>query len=84
MRAYREPEGSEDDLTGTDLNVKFYDYLAGLPDDRQVIIVENTDPPAAITTRPQVVMFSKNPHSGRYGFFPMAGEQEETPAVESS
>ena len=84
LRAYREPEGSEDDLTGTDLNVKFYDYLAGLADDRQVIIVENSDPPAAIAARPQVVMFSKNPHSGRYGFFPMAEEQTETPAVESS
>ena len=78
LRAYREPEGSEDDLTGTDLNVKFYDYLAALPDDRQVIIVENTDPPASIATRPQVVMFSKNPHSGRYGFFPIA----ETTAME--
>ena len=71
LRSYREPEGSEDDLTGTDLNVMFYDYLAALPDDRQVIIIENTDPPAPITTRPQVVMFSKNPHSGRYGFFPI-------------
>ncbi|HYW37359.1 MAG TPA: AAA family ATPase [Terriglobales bacterium] len=84
LRAYREPEGSEEDLTGTDLNVKFYDYLAGLADDRQVIIVENTDPPSTITTRPQVVMFSKNPHSGRYGFFPMAAEQKKLPPAESS
>jgi hypothetical protein len=84
LRAYREPEGKEDDLTGTDLNVKFYDYLAGLPDDRQVIIVENSDPPASITTRPQVVMFSKNPHSGRYGFFPMVEEQKKLPPAESS
>jgi hypothetical protein len=82
LRAYREPEGSEDDLTGTDLNVKFYDYLAALPDDRQVNIIENTDPPAPIKTRPQVVMFSKNPHSGRYGFFPIAEEREETTAME--
>jgi hypothetical protein len=51
--------------------VRFYDYLAGLPEDRQVIIVENTDPPPAIVARPQVTMFSKNPHSGRYGFFPV-------------
>jgi hypothetical protein len=50
--------------------------------DRQVIIVENSDPPAAITTRPQVVMFSKNPHSGRYGFFPMAEEPKMLPAPE--
>jgi septal ring factor EnvC (AmiA/AmiB activator) len=82
LRAYREPEGNEDDLTGTDLNVKFYDYLAGLPNDRQVIIVENSDPPSSITTRPQVVMFSKNPHSGRYGFFPMVEEQKKLPPGE--
>ena len=25
LRAYREPEGTEDDLSGTDLNVRFYD-----------------------------------------------------------
>ena len=84
LRAYREPEGWEEDLTGTDLNVKFYAYLADLPDDRQVIIVENSDPPESITSRPQVVMFSKNPRSGRYGFFPVAEQEKETPAGESS
>jgi hypothetical protein len=82
LRAYREPEGSEDDLTGTDLNVQFYDYLAAVASDRQVIIVENSDPPASIMARPQVVMFSKNPHSGRYGFFPMAEQQKVTPTGE--
>lgn len=76
LRAYREPEGEEDDLTGTDLNVKFYGYLAGLAADRQVIVVENTDPPGAIMGKPQVSMFSKNPHSGRYGFFPMPEKKE--------
>ena len=35
-----------------------------------MIIVENSDPPEAIVALPQVTMFSKNPHSGRYGFFP--------------
>lgn len=70
LLAYRAPEGKEDDLTGTDLNEKFYSHLASLTTDKQVIIVENTDPPATITGRPQAIMFSKNPHSGRYGFFP--------------
>ncbi|HWI19877.1 MAG TPA: hypothetical protein VNT81_19120, partial [Vicinamibacterales bacterium] len=74
LRAYREPEGTEDDLRGTDLDVKFYDYLATLANNRQVIIIENTDPPAHITTLPQVTMFSGNPHSGRYGFFPPLGK----------
>jgi hypothetical protein len=70
LLAYREPEGDEDDLRGTDLKEQFYKYLQGLPDDRQVIIVENTDPPSAITALPQMLMFSKNPHTGRYGLFP--------------
>lgn len=70
LLAYREPEGDEDDLRGTDLKEKFYSYLHGLSDDRQVIIVENTDPPSSITALPQVLMFSKNPHAERYGLFP--------------
>jgi hypothetical protein len=74
LLSYRAPEGTEDDLSGTDLNEKFYTYLAALPEDRQVIIIENTDPPNVVTTRPQVTMFSKNPHSGRYGFFPIVSK----------
>jgi predicted nuclease with TOPRIM domain len=83
LLTYREPEGAEDDLSGTDLKEKFYDYLSELSEDRQVIIVENTDPPQQITLRPLVVMFSKNPHTGRYGFFPTSLEQQ-LPLPESS
>jgi hypothetical protein len=84
LRAYREPEGTEDDLRGTDLDVKFYDYLAVLANDRQVIIVENTDPPAHITQLPLVTMFSGNPHSGRFGFFPLIQEPSAVASEESS
>jgi predicted nuclease with TOPRIM domain len=70
LLAYREPEGDDDDLLGTDLNVQFYRYLTELSDDCQVIIIENRDPPSEIARRSNVIMFSKNPHSGRYGFFP--------------
>jgi hypothetical protein len=72
LLAYREPDGTEDDLRGTDLQEQFYAYLQGLPTDTQVIVVENTDPPASIMARDQSLMFSKNPHSGRYGLFPAA------------
>jgi hypothetical protein len=68
--AYREPDGEEDDLRGTDLQEKFYAYLEALPQDRQVIVVENTDPPSSIAGRMQSLMFTKNPHHGRYGLFP--------------
>jgi hypothetical protein len=83
LLAYREPEGSEDDLTGTDLKEQFYNQLASVPDDRQIVIVENTDPPQLICALPQVTFFSKNPHSGRYGFFPISpgGEPASTPGT---
>lgn len=71
LLAYRKPDGQEDDLRGTDVLERFYTYLQALPDDRQVIIVENTDPPADVTSREQSLMFTKNPHHGRYGFFPL-------------
>lgn len=70
LLAYRAPEGTEDDLRGTDLNEQFYAYLAAQGSDRQTIIVENDDPPKAAKERPQVTMFTRNPHGGRYGLFP--------------
>ncbi len=69
LLAYREPEGTEDDLTGTDVQDKFYGHLARWVD-RQIIVIENTDPPPVIAARPTSTFFSKNPHHGRYGFFP--------------
>jgi hypothetical protein len=72
LLAYREPEGEEDDLSGTDVQDRFYDHLVRLAD-RQVIILENNDPPDNIKRQPQTVFFSKNPHMGRYGFFPQQG-----------
>jgi hypothetical protein len=84
LLAYRAPEGTEDDLRGTDLNEKFYAYLAAQGSDRQTIIVENDDPPEAVRTCPQVSMFTGNPHSGRYGLFPplpAPGRAEETVAL---
>lgn len=69
LLAYREPDGIEDDLRGTDLQEQFYAYLQALPDDRQVIVIENIDPPASIKSREQSLMFTKNPHHGRYGLF---------------
>jgi hypothetical protein len=83
LLAYRAPEGDEVDLTGTDLNEQFYAHLASLTPDKQVIIVENTDPPDTVTSHPQAIMFSKNPHSGRYGFFPLQGDQLDLEAPET-
>lgn len=70
LLSYREPENADDDLSGTDLNNAFYSYLSRLPTDRQVIIVENTDPPANVQSSPQSVKFTGLKGTGRFGYFP--------------
>lgn len=70
LLAYREPEGEEDDLSGTDVHERFYEMLNKYTD-RQVIVLENVDPPDDIRRSEQSTFFSKNPHHGRYGFFPI-------------
>lgn len=70
LLAYREPENSEDDLSHTDVQDKFYEYLSAWTD-RQVIIIENNDPPESIRARPSSVFFTKNKQQGRYGLFPL-------------
>jgi hypothetical protein len=72
LLAYWKPEGDEDDLRGTDLKEMFYRYLLGLSKDSQVIIVENEHPPAFVSAKANVIVFTKNPHQDRYGFFPVA------------
>lgn len=70
LLAYREPEGEEDDLAGTDVHERFYESLSTFTD-RQVIVLENVDPPDGVRLRPsgRATLFSKNPNMGRYGFF---------------
>jgi hypothetical protein len=70
LLAYREPENLEDDLSGTNVQDKFYEYLSTWTD-KQIIVFENVTPPAEIIALPNVTFFSKNPNQGRYGFFPI-------------
>jgi hypothetical protein len=80
LLSYREPEGEADDLRGTDLNARFFDFLANLPDDRQVIIIENTDPPADVQALPQTTKFAGKPGAGRGGFFPTGAAPDQMSA----
>lgn len=68
LLAYREPENDEDDLRGTSVKDKFFQDLAGWTT-RQIIILENNDPPASVSDDPDTTFFSKS-SNGRYGFFP--------------
>ena len=73
LLAYREPEGEDDDLTGTDVQDRFYEYLME-QSSGQTIIFENVTPPAAVRSSTRATMFTKNPGAERYGFFPRLGE----------
>jgi predicted nuclease with TOPRIM domain len=73
LLAYWKPEGEEDNLSGTDLDEMFYRYLLGLHEDNQVIILENKHPPDFVAEEGHITVFTKNPHQGRYGFFPHQG-----------
>jgi hypothetical protein len=73
LLAYREPDekvSEEDDLSGTDVQDRFYDYLSKQTHN-QTIIIENIDPPISISDLPTCIFFSKNKDKGRYGFFPV-------------
>ncbi|TIV37006.1 MAG: hypothetical protein E5V91_19720 [Mesorhizobium sp.] len=81
LLSYREPEGEGDDLSGTDLNTHFYGYLAALQDDRQVLVVENIDPPTDIQSSEQAIKFTRIEGLGRYGFFPRDPSENEPGAT---
>lgn len=74
LLSYREPESdsnpqSDDDLRGTDLKPRFYEHLKSSHTNRQVIIIENTDPPEEIQGLENSIRFTGSPH-GRFGLFP--------------
>ncbi|WP_375415063.1 AAA family ATPase [uncultured Bradyrhizobium sp.] len=71
LLSYKEPDGEDDDMRHTDLKAQFYNYLKNIGIDRQVIIVENTDPPDDVRALPNAQKFTGNPsEAGRAGLFP--------------
>ncbi|WGR92307.1 AAA family ATPase [Bradyrhizobium sp. ISRA443] len=72
LLSYREPEGTNDDLRGTDLDDHFYDLLQSARSDRQIIVIENTDPPANVRASPQALKFTGIAGIGRFGLFPVS------------
>lgn len=69
LLSYKEPEGPEDDLSSTNLNGNFYRYLLQIKQSRQVIIIENTDPPSDVELGKYVEHFSCMIGEGRFGLF---------------
>ena len=74
LLAYREPKSrhgvlspDEAALKQTSLAEKFYRHLASLEDKLQVIVIENSDPPAAIEDLAHIEMFTGLGDDGRHG-----------------
>lgn len=68
LLAYWKPEGQDDDLRGTDLKDRFYDYLIKKHKRNQIIIIENEHPPQELEKKISLTVFTRNPDKGRFGF----------------
>jgi len=69
LLAYWKPEGQADDLRGTRVDECFYRWMAALPANSQVLVIENRPLPDWVTDVAHVIHFTKNRTSGRYGLF---------------
>lgn len=75
LLTYREPlrskhgDLSDDEkaLKATSLAEKFYKHLASLKEKLQVIVIENSDPPATIESLAHIEVFTGQVGDGRYG-----------------
>lgn len=81
MLTYREPmksqkhgDLSEDEraLAATGLAELFYRHLASLKEDVQIVILENSDPPAGIEGVANIEVFTGLVGSGRFGLLAAA------------
>lgn len=69
LLAYEEPDNEADDLSGTDVNIKFFDSLSNWKS-KQIIVFENKKSiPEKYSSGDQIIEFTKK-NTGRYGFFP--------------
>ncbi len=70
LLAYKEPQGEDENIAGTDLKERFYEHLIEFIGEQQLFIVENTEPPTDILKTINHETFTGNPNTGRYGLFP--------------
>jgi hypothetical protein len=68
LLAYKEPKGEDEGIAGTDLKLRFYEYLEKLAGQQQVFTVDNTEPPENFRAKAQ--QFTHNSEMPRYGLFP--------------
>lgn len=69
LLAYEEPD-EIDEVTGTDLNQKCFDYLNILNSVQSLVFENRKSIPSNLEDYDSVTHFTKSETSGRYGFFP--------------
>jgi len=72
---YREPDEAERDFS-PNVKATFYRAISNNCSGRQVIILENDEPPEDIDQIANVIHFTKSKH-GRYGLIPMLKDEDE-------
>ena len=70
LNPLRLPKGDPEGIP-VDVKASFYRTLAGVKNDRQVIVLENEPPPEDLHGKATVIEFTKTA-AGRYGFIPAA------------
>jgi hypothetical protein len=70
--AYKHPEAGEESIKKNDVKDAFYRTLAKTPQDEQIVIIENQDPPSDIINAIHHTHFTRVHGENRYGFFPVA------------
>lgn len=68
---YKRKDVVEGEAIPDDVKSNFFHNLATLPQEAQVIILENEDPPVEVQAKINYTHFSRSPVIGRYGFFPL-------------
>jgi hypothetical protein len=67
---YKRRDTTPGEEISEDVTSAFYEALAELPNERQVIVLENNDPPTTLCSQINYTHFSRSA-TGRYGFFPV-------------
>ncbi|MCQ3949073.1 MAG: hypothetical protein DPW14_04515 [Planctomycetes bacterium] len=70
LNPFRGPDSASGDKVSNEVQEAFFADLATHTGQDQVIVLENTEPPARLRTKMNYTHFSGNPVLGRAGFFP--------------
>lgn len=71
LLAYEKPEDEADDLSGTDVNLRFLKSLAAWTSTQTIILENRKSVPPEFAEGEGIIRFTKSTAIGRYGFFPV-------------